>query len=88
MSRRDELNSYIARLQQRLRLGAWLRGACDLYGHGAHRHSRTGTAAQPFRLPVTWRRRSTSGTLRCARRSRGVRHCASACPPDADTCGA
>jgi len=26
MSRRDELNSYIARLQKRLRLGAWLRG--------------------------------------------------------------
>src|ERR1700751_268287 len=27
MSKRNELNSYIARLQHRLRLGAWLRGA-------------------------------------------------------------
>ena len=27
MSRRDELNSYIVRLQHRLRMGAWLRGA-------------------------------------------------------------
>ena len=32
MSRRDELNSYIARLQQRLRLGAWLRGAAIFAG--------------------------------------------------------
>ncbi|QNI31433.1 hypothetical protein H7849_20505 [Alloacidobacterium dinghuense] len=32
MSRRDELNSYIARLQQRLRLGAWLRGAALFTG--------------------------------------------------------
>jgi len=32
MSRRDELNSYIARLQQRLRLGAWLRGAAIFTG--------------------------------------------------------
>src|ERR1700712_5558943 len=27
MSKRNELNSYIAQLQHRLRLGAWLRGA-------------------------------------------------------------
>jgi hypothetical protein len=32
MSRRDELNSYIARLQRRLRLGAWLRGAAIFSG--------------------------------------------------------
>jgi len=32
MSRRDELNSYIAQLQQRLRLGAWLRGAAIFAG--------------------------------------------------------
>jgi hypothetical protein len=32
MSRRDELNSYIARLQKRLRLGAWLRGAAIFMG--------------------------------------------------------
>jgi hypothetical protein len=32
MSRRDELNSYIARLQQRLRLRAWLRGAAIFTG--------------------------------------------------------
>ena len=32
MSRRDELNSYIARLQQRLRLGAWLRGGAIFTG--------------------------------------------------------
>lgn len=32
MSRRDELNSYIARLQQRLQLGAWLRGAAIFTG--------------------------------------------------------
>jgi hypothetical protein len=32
MSRRDELNSYIARLQHRLRLGAWLRGAAICAG--------------------------------------------------------
>ena len=32
MSRRDELNSYIVRLQQRLRLGAWLRGAAIFTG--------------------------------------------------------
>jgi hypothetical protein len=32
MSRQNELNSYIARLQQRLRLGAWLRGAAIFTG--------------------------------------------------------
>src|SRR6266851_5802473 len=32
MSKRNELNSYIARLQQRLRLGAWLRGAAIFTG--------------------------------------------------------
>src|SRR5260370_20367818 len=32
MSRRNELNSYIARLQERLRLGAWLRGAAIFTG--------------------------------------------------------
>jgi hypothetical protein len=32
MSRQNELNSYIARLQHRLRLGAWLRGAAILTG--------------------------------------------------------
>jgi hypothetical protein len=32
MSKRDELNSYIARLQHRLRLGAWLRGAAICAG--------------------------------------------------------
>ena len=32
MSRRDELNSYIARLQQRLRLDAWLRGIAIFTG--------------------------------------------------------
>jgi hypothetical protein len=32
MSRRDELNSYIVRLQQRLRLGAWLRGGAIFTG--------------------------------------------------------
>jgi hypothetical protein len=32
MSKRSELNSYIARLQQRLRLGAWLRGAAVFSG--------------------------------------------------------
>jgi hypothetical protein len=32
MSRQNELNSYIARLQRRLRLGAWLRGAAIFLG--------------------------------------------------------
>jgi hypothetical protein len=32
MSRQNELNSYIARLQRRLRLGAWLRGAAIFTG--------------------------------------------------------
>src|ERR1035438_1136770 len=32
MSKHSELNSYIARLQKRLRLGAWLRGAATLAG--------------------------------------------------------
>jgi hypothetical protein len=32
MSRQNELNSYIARLQRRLRLGAWLRGAAIFSG--------------------------------------------------------
>lgn len=32
MSRQQELNSYIARLQRRLRLGAWLRGAAIFTG--------------------------------------------------------
>src|SRR5438270_744380 len=32
MSKRNELNSYIARLQHRLRLGAWLRGAAIFTG--------------------------------------------------------
>ncbi len=32
MSRRDELNSYIVRLQHRLRMGAWLRGAAIFTG--------------------------------------------------------
>jgi len=32
MSKQNELNSYIARLQQRLRLGAWLRGAAIFTG--------------------------------------------------------
>lgn len=32
MSRRDELNSYIARLQRRLQLGAWLSGAAIFIG--------------------------------------------------------
>jgi hypothetical protein len=32
MSRRDELNSYIVRLQRRLRMGAWLRGAAIFTG--------------------------------------------------------
>ncbi len=32
MSRQNELNSYIARLQHRLRLGAWLRGAAIFTG--------------------------------------------------------
>ena len=32
MSKHSELNSYIARLQKRLRLGAWLRGAAILAG--------------------------------------------------------
>jgi hypothetical protein len=32
MSYRDELNSYVARLRQRLRLGAWLRGAAVFAG--------------------------------------------------------
>jgi hypothetical protein len=32
MSNHDELNAYIARLQQRLRLGAWLRGAAIFTG--------------------------------------------------------
>jgi hypothetical protein len=32
MSRQNELNSYIAQLQQRLRLGAWLRGAAIFTG--------------------------------------------------------
>jgi hypothetical protein len=32
MSKRDELNSYIARLQHRLRLGAWLRGVAIFTG--------------------------------------------------------
>ncbi len=32
MSRRDELNSYIVRLQRRLRAGAWLRGAAIFAG--------------------------------------------------------
>ncbi len=32
MSHRSELNSYIAQLQHRLRLGAWLRGAAIFTG--------------------------------------------------------
>ena len=32
MSNHSELNSYIARLQKRLRLGAWLRGAAIFTG--------------------------------------------------------
>ena len=32
MSNRSDLNLYIARLQQRLRLGAWLRGAAIFTG--------------------------------------------------------
>lgn len=32
MSRQDELNSYIARLQRRLQVGAWLRGLAILFG--------------------------------------------------------
>ena len=32
MSRKSELNSYIAGLQRRLRLGAWLRGAAIFTG--------------------------------------------------------
>ncbi len=32
MSRQDELNSYIARLQRRMRLGTWLRGAAIFTG--------------------------------------------------------
>ncbi len=50
MSKQSELNSYIARVQQRLRLGAWLRGAAIFTGTALVVTLAPGPGAQPVRV--------------------------------------
>ena len=74
MSNHSELNSYIAKLQKRLRLGAWLRGAAIFAGTALVVTVVLVLAAQSFCVSGAWRHRGTTDHLRCTCRGRGVRH--------------
>ena len=74
MSNHSQLNSYIAQLQQRLRLGAWLRGAAIFAGTALVVTVALVLLLNRFAFPAHARYSSTTDHLRRTCRGRGVRH--------------
>ncbi len=79
MSRQNELNSYIARLQHRLRLGAWLRGAAIFAGTALSSPVALVLLLNHFAFPAHGVAGARLALLIAPRCSRGLRHRASAC---------
>ena len=67
----SELNSYIARLQQRLRLGAWLRGAAIFTGTALVVTVALVLVLNPFAFPA---QASLSARIALLARTRGRGH--------------
>ncbi len=88
MSKRSELNSYIARLQHRLRLGAWLRGAAIFTGTALVVTVGLVLLLNHYAFPAHGVTGARLALLGCAGCGGGIWHCASAGAADASAYGA